>query len=224
MKHIEVKGSGLVKVRPDRAVLSITLSNKAASYLETIEMATQMLDALQTELKDIGLAKALLKSDQFYVNEEYESREISETIDGVIQKRHQNVLSGFRFTNRLSLDLSRDTDELNLALTALANSQTNCEFSLSYQVGSTEKARKDAVAKAILNAKEMALFIADQAAVTLGDIHSIRYGTADFDLLPTRDVHIPRMAKVESLAFHLNVEPDDITVEASVLMTFDLRV
>lgn len=222
MRQIEVMGSGLVKLRPDRAVLQITLSGKEPNYSDTIEMAKKMQDALHVEIETGGLAKSLLKSEQFYVNEEYESREISETIDGVIQKRHQNILSGFRFTNRLSLDLSRDTDELSLAITALANSQTNCEFSLAFKVGNTDEAKKDAVAKAILNAKEMAQFIAEKTAVTLGDVHSIRYGTADAGFLPTRDVHIPRMAKADSLAFHLNIEPEDITVEAHVHMTFDL--
>ena len=113
-------------------------------------------------------------------------------------------------------------------LYALANCYLHPEFSLSYTVKDPEAAKNELLGKAVKDAVAKVGVLTDAAGQKLGEIQSMDYswGRIDFEYRPMdRDLGIglpePGCA-VESKSLNLDIEPDDIEVEDTVTVVWEI--
>ena len=74
MRSITVKGTGRLSVKPDLIVVSMTLETKDSEYEKTMETAAEKIELLNKSLEEIGFEKESVKTTNFNVSTDYESR------------------------------------------------------------------------------------------------------------------------------------------------------
>lgn len=70
---ITVKGTGNVRVKPDLIIITMTLESHKYEYDETMELATNSVNALQDSIRSVGFDKKDLKTTSFDVKTHYEN-------------------------------------------------------------------------------------------------------------------------------------------------------
>ncbi len=219
---ITVTGRGRASLPPDRAVLDIILSDMRPDYEEAVELAAIQQELLQAELMPAGVTSEELKTSVFNVREEYENVEQRELVDGVAEKRYKQVLLGFRYTQRLVLELERDNERISRVIGLLSRSKTQCEFSLRFKVEDERKIRELAAVDAVLNAKAVASQLATAAGLLLGEIRSINYAFSSVNVYSRTDMAMPRLMMAESASFKMDINPEDIEQDEEVTIEYAL--
>ena len=74
MKTITVKGVGNVSVKPDYVVLSMSLETRNHDYETAMREAASRIDHINESLSPIGFEKESVKTTDFNVRTDYESK------------------------------------------------------------------------------------------------------------------------------------------------------
>ena len=168
MRTIRVTGKGQIKVKPDMARITITLSGLYKDYGETLRRSSDDTEALKDVLSGFGFARSDLKTLSFRVDTEYENYR-----DGNNDYRRRFV--GYRFNHVTKVEFASDNDRLGRVLYALAACPVRPEFQISFTVKDPESAKNLLLGKAVADAKEKAAVLSGAAGVALKEIQSIDY-------------------------------------------------
>ena len=218
MRTIKVTGKGNLKVRPDLTRISITLSNKFKEYAEAMEHSSEDTEKLKKLLTGFGFESSDVKTLDFSVDAEYEGyREGDE---------YRQRLAGYRYRHVLFAEFGMDNDRLGHILYALAYSDLNPEFSVSYTVRDPEAVRNVLLGKAVSDAAEKASVLADSAGVVLKGIQNIDYswGDAGMEVRPMgRMMACGQNAAGAAKSFSMDIEPDDISLSDAVTVIWEIE-
>lgn len=222
MRTIRVTGKGIIRVKPDMTRLTITLEGLNKEYGKTLEQSTKDTNSLKDLLEKFGFARDDLKTLNFNVNEEFES--YKEKQNG--RETYKNRLVGYRFRHLLKVEFESDNDRLGKILYALANSDLEPEFRISYTIKDPEAAKNELLGNAVKDAKAKALVLTTASEVTLKDIQSIDYswGEIDFEVRPMRDMVCENKVLLSGAgeSFDIDIEPDDIEVTDTVTVVWEI--
>ena len=165
---IEVRGQGRATVDPDVAVVAITISVIRDSYSKTMTTLNDQIDTLRDELGEQGIDREQLKTTGFGIEEHYERQE---------RKNYntEHIFAGFDGTHSLELRLPVDTDLLNRVLMAVADSETNARFSLSFTIRDPTRIKRKMLAAGVREARADAEVMAEAAGASLGAVLRIDY-------------------------------------------------
>ncbi|MBR3057373.1 MAG: SIMPL domain-containing protein [Clostridiales bacterium] len=216
MRTIRVTGKGQIRLKPDMTRLTITLGEVFKEYGEALTRSAQDTETLGGLLAGLGFEKTDLKTVYFNVNTEYEGYEQN----GEYKQR----LVGYRYSHTLKLDFESDNEKLGKVVYALAHSDIRPEFRISYTVKDQEAAKKELLGKAVQDAKEKAVVLADASGVALKDIQRIDYtwGQLDFEARPMNDMVMCKMSVAGSESYDMAIEPDDIEVTDTVTVIWEI--
>ena len=224
MRTIRVTGKGNLKVHPDMTRIRITLEGRDIDYAETLQDSADSAEAIRDLLAPFSFERTDLKTLSFNVEPEYEHYE--EKIGR--RTEYKRRFLDYKFTNVMKVEFGSDNDRLGKILYALANCYLHPEFSLSYTVKDPEAAKNLRLDKAVKDAVAKAGVLAGAAGQKLGEIRNMDYswGRIDFEYRPMdRDLGIglaePGCA-VESCSLNLDIEPDDIEVEDTVTIVWEI--
>ncbi len=122
------------------------------------------------------------------------------------------------------MDFESDNEKLGKVVYALAHSDIRPEFRISYTVKDQEAAKKELLGKAVQDAKEKAVVLADASGVALKDIQRIDYtwGQLDFEARPMNDMVMCKMSVAGSESYDMAIEPDDIEVTDTVTVIWEI--
>jgi uncharacterized protein YggE len=207
VRTIEVDGSGETRTSPDTADLDLAIETRAktaeGAASSNASLAAKVIDALKSKLGD----KGKITTGAYSLNPEYDQRATTETpkIVGYTAQNSVTVHTG-------ALDLAGAL--IDAAIAAGAN-RVN---SLNFSVRDDTKARGEAIAIATRDARAQAEALAAALDVKLGKVLK---ATTISEQRPV-PIRMNR-AMAMSAAVATPVEPGDVTVPATVSLTFEIE-
>ncbi|MGB0062132.1 SIMPL domain-containing protein [Candidatus Binatus sp.] len=205
-RTIEVDGSGEVRTSPDTADLNLAIDTQAKTAEQAASsnaaLATKVIDALKSKLGDMGK----VTTGGYSLDPQYDQRQSEKP--RIIGYNAQNTVT----VNTRSLDLVGAL--IDSAIAAGAN-RVN---SLSFSVKDDSKARTEAIAIATRDARAQADALASALDVKLGKVLK---ATTVSEQRPTPLYMGRAMAMSANVA--TPVEPGEVTVPATVSLTFEIE-
>jgi len=205
-RTIEVDGNGETRTSPDTADLDLAIDTHAKTAEEAASLnaalATKVIDALKAKLGD----KGKVTTGGYSLDPEYDQRPNAKPT--IIGYNAQNTVT----VNTGALDLAGTL--IDAAIAAGAN-RVN---SLNFSVKDDTKARTEAIAIATRDARAQAEALASALNVKLGKI--LKATTASQER-PT-PIRMGR-AYAMSASVATPVEPGEVTVPATVSLTFEIE-
>ena len=206
MRTIEVDGSGETRTSPDTADLDVAIETQAKTAEEAANrnaaLAAKVIDALKSKLGNRGK----ITTGGYSLNPEYDQRASEKP--RIIGYNAQNTVT----VNTGALDLVGPL--IDSAIAAGAN-RVN---SLNFSVKDDTRARTEAIAIATRDARAQAEALASALSVKLGKV--LKATT----LSQARPIPM-RMGRAMAMSANVAtpVEPGEVTVAATVSLTFEIE-
>ena len=206
MRTIEVDGSGETRTSPDTADLDVAIETQAKTAEEAANrnaaLAAKVIDALKSKLGNRGK----ITTGGYSLNPEYDQRASEKP--RIIGYNAQNTVT----VNTGALDLVGPL--IDSAIAAGAN-RVN---SLNFSVKDDTRARTEAIAIATRDARAQAEALASALSVKLGKV--LKATTVS----QARPIPM-RMGRAMAMSANVAtpVEPGEVTVAATVSLTFEIE-
>ena len=219
---IKVTGKGKLTLKPDTIRLRIELSDTDKEYDNVIRKSTEHSEEVREAFTGLGFESTDLKTLRFQVDTQYE--QYQDKRDNSWKRR----FTGYKAAHVLKIEFSREKGILGKVLYMIARLPARPEFHVEYTVKDTEGAKNALLAKAVADSAVKAQVLTEAAGVRLGNIMTIDYswGEVDFVSRPmSRMADMEFMAAGASLAedsYDYDIEPDDIDVEDTVTLVWEL--
>ena len=214
MRTIRVTGRGNLTLQPDLTRISLFLSALCEEYGDAVARSASDTEKLKEVLAPLGFAREDLKTSQFSVDPEYEGYQE----EGAFRQR----LTGYRYHHTLKIEFPREDRLLGQVLYAVAHSELQPEFDITYTVRDKESARGALLAGAVADAGAKAALLAQAAGVTLKEVRRIdcSFGETDMTVRPMMN----RMASADCMAagIPLEVQPEDIVLSDTVTVVWEI--
>jgi len=206
MRTIEVDGTGETRTSPDTADLDLAIDTQAKTAEEAANrnaaLAAKVIDALKSKLGD----KGKITTAGYSLNPEYDQRASEKP--RIIGYNAQNTVT----VHTGALDL------VGALIDAAIAAGANRVNALNFSVKDDTKARTEAIAIATRDARAQAEALASALGVKLG---MILKATTVSQARPIPVRMGPAMAMSASVA--TPVEPGEVTVSATVSLTFEIE-
>ena len=180
-RRIHVTGRGHAVKSPDFVVLSLTLNALNKEYSDAVKVAAQQVEMLRESLVEAGFRADDLKTNNFYVEAQYENEEFR---DGNA-KRYRDVFVGFDCRHDLTLSFDFDGDKLDAALSAAANCLSQPRISVAFTLKDKSALSDEILKSAAKDARRKAEILCAASGVKLGKLVEINYAPNDFQMMRT---------------------------------------
>ena len=214
MKTIRITGKGVLKLRPDTTRITLSIERVLPEYGDALKQSAERTEKLRDLLTRFGLERTDLKTLDFSVTTEYENyRE-----KGAYKQR----FLGYRYRHAMKFEFPSDNERLGRILSALAGSDADPEFRISYTVSDPEAAKNELLGRAVRDAKDKADVLTRAAGVAVKDIFGIDYswGEIEFETRPIQGEMLKAMTA--PVDFDMDIEPDDIEISDTVTVTWEI--
>lgn len=197
-------GVGEVRVKPDRAVISVGVEAEAPTAEKALRANSARMAEVMAALARLGVDEADIQTSDFALNPQFENRSNSGPLRIV----------GFSVFNNLTVrvaDLPRLGAVMDALVKAGANRINGVNFGVSMPAPHLAEARRLAVADARMRAETYAA----AAGVTLGAVLDIREGGG---------APVPQFARVEAMAMDaVPIAEGRTAVSAAVTLVFAIE-
>ncbi len=204
----EATGSGSAAGAPDKALISLGITESAPEVLEAQNKANQKAQAIIDRLKKIGISEEDIKTSNYSVNPDYSFSGVSQKITGY------TVIQNFE----VKIPIDKANEAIDGATQAGANLVGNISFILDDEkrLKLENEARKEAVEMA----KKSAEGLAKASGIKLGKIINVRENIGEGIIRPVmleaKDVAVGS-PEVENPT---NITPGESKIEVSVTLTY----
>lgn len=212
MRTIRVTGKGQLNVKPDTTVITIELRGADKQYHQTLTKSSYESESLKRMLVDLGFKKEDIKTSRFNIDtkeERYQHRDSNRT-----------RVVGYQYVHIMKVQFLSDNQRLGTILNQLALSRLNPEFRISYTVSDPESQKNLLLEKAITDAKQKAIHLAQAAQVKLKDIQTIDYSWLDIDFEVSP---VYQSFKASTPAYELDIEPEEIDIAENVTVVWEIE-
>ena len=218
MRTITVKGMGKVSTAPDYIVVSMSLEAKKIDYEETMNLAAEQVDFLNSALEEIGFEKKAVKTTSFNVDTEYRS----------VKDRNGNytrVFDGYSCSHRLKVEFDFDTKRLAQTLYTISKCLAKPEMSIRFTVKDPSAINKELLRSATINAKEKAEVLCEASNVELGQLLTIDYNWGEINVISHTDYELEDgcMPKCAAGMADIEITPDDIDVSDTATFVWEIK-
>ncbi|MBS1303903.1 SIMPL domain-containing protein [Loktanella sp. SALINAS62] len=201
--RITVQGTGEVAAAPDLARINIGVTHQAETAADAMAAMSADMEQVLSTLSDAGIARTDIQTSGLRLD----------VIQNYDQASGTSGVTGYRASNDVSVTVN-DLDRIGDVLDAVVQSGANQMNGLSFDVGDRETLLNDARRAAVADAMNKAQLYADAAAVPLGSLVSLSETNVS-------DGPIPMMRMAMDEASAVPVAPGQITISASVTMSWD---
>jgi len=195
---LSVDGRGSAVIAPDQADVTVGVVSHARSAAQAQAENAQKTLAITQALKQFGVAGSEIKSQNFSFHPDYRS-------DGNSQK-----ISGYTASHSLQIHV-RDIAKAGKIVDAALNAGANKVNSLHFSVGDQSAVRKEALGKAIRDARNKADIIAQGLGCRIIGIKNVSESTGSIE---SRSFNTNMLAAVK--AVDTSFEPGLLTLDANV--------
>ena len=213
MKTITVKGVGNVSVKPDYVVLSLSLETRNHDYETAMCEAASRIDHINESLSTIGFEKESVKTTDFNVRTDYESKKDR-------NGNYYRVFNGCVVNHRLKISFDFDTKVLSKALGTIAGCIAEPELSISFTVKEPSAVNEALLKSATINAKKKAEILCEASGAKLGELVNIDYNWGELNIYSrtSYDMEMDCLKAKAATPYNIDIEPDDI--DATDTVTF----
>lgn len=201
--QISVSGTGRVAVKPDYAVIQLSVITDGNTATQASTANKTQAAALITALTGLGVADKDVQTCGFAVSPKYTQNKTN----------NDYVLSGYQAVNSLRVNV-RDLDKVGkvLDLAGTANRVSGISWEVNDRSKLADKAREEAFA----DAKRKATLYATQAGVQLGQLQSLSEGGYN------RPVYAAASMRSESAVADVGVPvaPGEVEISVNVNVTY----
>ena len=217
MKTITVKGAGNVSVKPDYVVLSMSLETRNHDYETAMREAADRIEHLNGSLSAIGFEKESVKTTDFSVRTNYDSRKDR-------NGNYYRVFNGYVVNHRLKVSFDFDTKVLSKALGTIVTCIAEPELSISFTVKEASAVNEALLKSAAENAKKKAEILCAASGARLGELVNIDYNWGELNIYSrTRyDMEDACLEACSEAPFSLDIEPDDINATDTVTFVWQI--
>ncbi|MFO7260615.1 MAG: SIMPL domain-containing protein [bacterium] len=214
-RTITVTGTGVVEREPDQAVIMLAVENRAETAEAAARANAETMDRVIAAVRRLGIERDRIRTASYQLHPEYardEPRPGQTSEPRVVGYRAMNMV-------RVTVDdIARVGEVIDAALGAGANRVTG----LSFQLRDPERARLDALALAVQNARAEAQALASALGETLGPALDVSTtGRLPQPVPYLADAVLARTAEFATAP--TPIEPGTLRVEATVTIVYRLQ-
>lgn len=207
---LQVSGRGEVNAKPDKVniTISVDTTNQVASA--AVKENADKMNKVMAKLKSQIGKNDKISTTGYNLSPVY-------TYD---EKTRKSDLSGYRVSNSIVVE-SKNLEGIGKLIDSATQSGANRIESLSFDTDKRDEYRRQALVKAVQDARETAEIVAKAAGVTIVKIMQIS---------PSYEIPIPIYREFATTARAApapppptQIEPGELTVNASVNMVFEIQ-
>jgi uncharacterized protein YggE len=198
---ITTSGMGTVETVPDRASFSFGVETVASTAREALEANGERLRRVIGSLQDAGVAAKDIRTQQLSLQARYAD-------DG-------KTVTGYAATNTVQAEI-RELARAGATVDAAVEAGANQVWGPSLSRSDRDALARDALRKAVADARAKAEALADAAGVRLGGAVRIVEGT------PAYEPPMPYAERAAALDAATPIQPGTEQIEATVTVTFSL--
>lgn len=213
---ITVKGVGNINVKPDLIVITMDLVSHEYSYEDTMELATNSVDALEKAIERVGFNKKDLKTTRFDISTKYKSYYDE-------NNKYKSEFDGYACEQGLKLQFDLDMNMLSKVLTAITKSGVNPTINIRFSVKNKEKVSEELLIDATENARRKAEILTKASKVNLGRLVSIDYNWSELNIYSNIEYEMESKIISEEKAYAPDIEPDDINLSDTVAFVWEIK-
>ena len=195
---LAVDGRGSASIAPDQAVVTVGVVSRARSASQAQAENAQKSIAITQALKQLGVAGSDIKSQNFSFQPDYRKDDRSHTING------------YTASHYLQINV-RDIAQAGKIVDTALQSGANEVHSLRFSVSNQSAVRKEALGKAINDARNKADIIAQGLGCRIIGIKSVSESTGSIE---SRSYNMNMLAAAK--AVDTSFEPGMLTLDANV--------
>lgn len=214
-RRIHIRGIGQAAQRPDRVVLSLTLTAQNKEYAAAMTIGSQQVEMLREAILEAGFKADDLKTTNFNVRALYEDEDYK---DGKSTRRRQ-IFAGFECRHDLKLTFDLDNDKLNRALDTIANSLSQPKISIAFTLKDPDALSDKILKSAARDARRKAKILCTAAGVKLGRLLDINYSWDE--ARPQETIVYGECAPVGKNSFDLS--PEELTASDTVDFLWEIE-
>ena len=164
-KTMTIIGLGELSIKPDLAILNLTIESEKPDYMNCVEALNKKTDALKKMLTKAGFSKTDIKTTGYNVskNFRYDNQE------------RKSIFVGFKAYHSLIVSFTNEKELLDKAFNAIGNSLSDVNFSLNFDIKDKSKIKDQLIALAVKDARNKAQEIEKYAGIKLEKIVDIQY-------------------------------------------------
>lgn len=169
---ISVNGEATVVVKPDLVTVSFGVETNGSNAKEAQQANASAMNKVIAALKNRGIGADDIQTSNFSLRPVY----------GWVgeQPNTTQVVTGYRCNNTVTARV-KALDTVGTVIDAAVEAGATNVSSISFGLQNPEPAKNEALAAAVVNAREKAQVMADAAKVTITGIHRVSDGYATFD-------------------------------------------
>ena len=161
---ITAQGHGEVKVKPDIALLTLTVTTQSADQAQAVRQNAQKTTTLLAALHGAGLAEKDIETQSYTVQPQYDD------------KPSPPVLTGYQVQNTVQATV-RDLTKVGFVLDKATAGGASEVGGVSFDLSDRASAQSSALALAVRSARRKASVMADAAGVSLGRLLTLTEGS-----------------------------------------------
>lgn len=212
--QLTVRGNATIQVPADQLQMQVGVTSEAKTVKQALDENTKKIQAIEQVFKKIGLSRKEYKTGRFQIQPRWSTRP---------PKYHDNwhaEIIGYRVNNHFSIK-TRQIELGGKIIESCTRAGANTIDSIIFNLATPREYRSKAIAAATNNARADANALAAAAELRLGEVLDINLDDATSTPLRSRSMAFSaEMAK--SAAPSLNLSPGEVTVHASVTITYEI--
>jgi hypothetical protein len=205
MRQVTVVGQGEVKGQPDMATVQIGVETEAPTARDALAKNTEQAQALQSRLKELGVAEKDIKTSNFSVYPTYGA-------DG-------RQITGYHVSNSVTATI-RDLGGAGTLLDQVVQAGANSINSISFGVADPKALLNQAREQAMQDAKAQAETLAKAGGAAVGEVLVI---SENIGSQPPMPLMMPAPAAEAAQGRAVPVQPGEQSFTVQVQVTFGLR-
>jgi uncharacterized protein YggE len=212
--QLTVRGNATLQVPADQLQLQVGVVTEAKKVKLALEENTRKIQAIEQVFKEIGLSRKEYKTGRFQVQPLWSARPPK------YDDNRQAEIIGYRVNNRFSIK-TRQTELGGKIIESCTGAGANTIDSIIFNLATPREYRSKAIMAATANARADANALASAAELKLGEVLNISLDNAAATPLRSRGMAFDaEIAK--SSASSLNLSPGEVTVRASVTISYKI--
>ena len=208
---LQVAGKGTVKEIPKEVGFRIPLKIVDSSYMGCNDRMAYTLNKLQKDLKKKGIAEESIHTNNYSITENM-------VFDG-----GKRVQQGFKGSVNVMLAANYSPQLIHKVLESVSSYKLNYTINFSMSEDQLQRLTKIAMVRAVEDAKQKALILAEASNVQLGSILKISYGIDQYRPEPFLSERMMSSQTDELSQNELNLSPPMISLFKTVLIIWEIK-
>jgi len=209
--HINVNGEGIVSIEPDVAFITLGVETQETSAAEAQRNNSRKMAAVIEVVKGLGIDEADIQSAHFSMHPRHD------------WMQGTGEIIGYQVSNSVRVTV-RDIEQVGTVLSTAAEAGANMSSHIVFDVQDATAAYNQALAQAVVQAREKAQVLATAMDVRLGAVVSVTE-TSGRGFMPVQRFAGDMMAVAASPAMvemAVPVQAGELNITAQVQITFGI--